>query len=305
MNNFEIDTKSNIDFFFKNIDCKKFKTICNYILNCKGNIFFCGVGKNEQTAIHTSNILKSLGIKCFNLSPLNILHGDIGLLTDNDIIFIYSKSGNTIELIEPCKHMKKKCKIIGIFCNNNNKLSEFCNDILFLPLKNEIDEGFSIIPTNSILIQILFCNLLAKTIIEKKSINLKQYGENHPLGNIGKKIWTKIKDIMITDFPKLKSNNIKSIFDILLEMTNKKLGICIIINDKNEIEGIITDGDIRRQLLENKLDKYKINKNFISINNENKYVREIDTKILDNSFIPILKNKNVVGILQSSDINFI
>lgn len=305
MNNFEIDTKSNIDYFFKNIDYEKFEIICNYILNCKGNIFFCGVGKNEQTAIHTSNILKSLGIKCFNLSPLNILHGDIGLLSNNDIIFIYSKSGNTIELVEPCKHMKQKCKIIGIFCDSNNKLSDFCNNVLYLPVKNEIEEGFSIIPTNSILIQILFCNLLVKTIIEKKSINLKEYGKNHPLGNIGKRIWTKVKDIMITDFPKLNINNINTIYDILLEMTDKKLGICIIVNNKNEIEGIITDGDIRRQLLNKQLDTYKINKNFVSINNEDKYVREINIKILDNSYIPILNNKTVVGLLQSSDINFI
>ena len=87
------------------------------IITSQNNIYILGVGKSETISLHLTNLLKSIGIKVFNLNVLNALHGDIGTLNENDLVIMFSKSGNTFELLELSKFIKKKkCKIWGVCC---------------------------------------------------------------------------------------------------------------------------------------------------------------------------------------------
>lgn len=280
-----------------NINLGDIDLIKNKILetNKNNNIYFTGIGKSENIAIHTCNLLKSLNIKCFYINCINSIHGDIGTLKENDLIILYSKSGNTNELINIIPYLKnKKVIIYGICCNENSKFKEVCDKTLILPFKKELDCNINSIPTNSYMSFLFFTNILSSLL--SKNIKLEEYKYNHPAGNIGKNL-LKIKDVLIKKYPKIILKEKIELHKILLEMTQYKIGCCFFTKDEKLI-GLLTDGDIRRKLIKNPDDKYisltDINTNFYFETDLNKFVKDCK----DIGFIPILNEKSIIGIIK-------
>ena len=300
------------------------------IITSQNNIYILGVGKSETISLHLTNLLKSIGIKVFNLNVLNALHGDIGTLKENDLVIMFSKSGNTFELLELSKFIKKKkCKIWGVCCEFESLFNKICDEVIVLPLIKEL-EGKTIktLPTNSCLVQIIFSNILTILIEKEISLTLEGYRNNHPAGSIGNKL-KKIKDIIIYNFPII---NIKDILqveqgetkqneqgetkqiqqdetkkeillqEVLLQMTLYSIGCCFFINEQKELVGVLSDGDIRRLLLNDMEKKYiyinDINTDFYYETDMNKLVSDI-TLIKRKKFIPILSNDmRMIGIIK-------
>jgi arabinose-5-phosphate isomerase len=281
------------------------------IITSQNNIYILGVGKSETISLHLTNLLKSIGINAFNLNVLNALHGDIGTLNENDLVIMFSKSGNTFELLELSKFIKKKkCKIWGICCEVESLFNTICNEVVVLPLLKEL-EGKTIktLPTNSCLVQIIFSNILTILIEKEISLTLEGYGDNHPAGSIGDKL-KKIKDIIIYNFPIINIKDIvqdatkKEILlqEVLLQMTQYSIGCCFFINEQKELVGVLSDGDIRRLLLNDMEKKYisinDINTDFYYETDMNKLVSDI-TLIKKKKFIPILSNDmRMIGIIK-------
>ena len=244
-----------------------------------------------------SDLLKSISIKSFYLNPINSLHGDIGTIFSNDLVIMLSKSGKSTELINIIPYInKRKCYIIGVCNDTNNYFESECDHTIILPLLNEIYGEINNIPSNSLISQQLFINIL---IIElKKNITLDEYKENHPSGAIGNNL-KKISDCLIKNFPKIVLiDNIK-LYDVLLEMTKYKIGYCFFINNNDELLGILTDGDIRRLLIRNEnlkeINIDNINKNFYWEENLNKYICDCNKNY---KYIPILNNKKIISIID-------
>lgn len=264
------------------------------------NVYFTGIGKSENIAIHTNNLLKSLGIRCFYLNTLNCIHGDIGTLSENDLVILYSKSGNTNELISIIPYLRiKKVTVFGICCNQKSKFKDLCDDLIVLPFKNELDCNINLIPTNSYMSFLFFTNILACKLSE--NINLKNYKTNHPAGNIGNKLIT-IKEKLIKDFPKIMIKNKEQeieLIKILLEMTKYKIGCCFFISEDNSLKGILTDGDIRRMLISNINKKFikieNINQNFYYESDLNKFINNIDKRY---KYVPIIKDNKLIGVFS-------
>jgi arabinose-5-phosphate isomerase len=260
-------------------------------------IYFTGIGKSENSAIHCCNLLKSISINAFFLNTINALHGDIGNIKENDLIFLFSKSGNTAELLQLIPFLKeRKCYLIGICCDEDSKFLSLCDKTIKLPFNNEINGAINKIPTNSYMSQLLFSNILVTLL--KSNIDINQYKNNHPAGNIGNNL-KKIKDCIKTDnYPKIILETELYLHDILLEMTKFKIGCCFFININNELIGILTDGDIRRILLndENKkiININDINKNYYYEEDLHKFINECTKK----NYIPILINKKLHGIIN-------
>ena len=271
------------------------------IANSNGNIYMTGIGKSENIANHFCNLLKSISINCFNLNAINALHGDIGTLKENDLIFLFSKSGNTSELIQLIPFLiEKKCYTIGICCDDNSRFLSLCHRTFKLPFNNEIGGGeLNKIPTNSYMSQLFFSNIIVSIL--KNKINMNEYKNNHPAGNIGNEL-KKIKDcIRIENYPKIILDNELYLHDILLEMTKFKIGCCFFVNQINQLIGILTDGDIRRLLLEDENKKIininDINKNYYSETNLEKFIYECKKS----NYIPILNNSNnLIGIINNA-----
>lgn len=275
------------------------------IINNDSMIYFTGVGKSYNMAFHSADLIKSIGQKTFCLDPTKALHGDVGTVKDKDIVFFYSNSGNTAELLPLIENIReRKALTIGICCNHNSKFHQLCYKTLVLPFKEELYvNNIKSIPTNSCFAHLTFANILTMFLIQKFNIQLENYKLNHPAGNIGKNLKF-IKDVMIKEYPKVKiqSENSYCLKTIMLEMTEYKMGFCAFVDSENNLIGIFLDGDIRRLLLKNSnlntISIDDINKNFCYETNQNKLISELNKKL---KFIPILEEKKIIGIVKMED----
>lgn len=287
------EIKKEFNYQIDNIDIDKIHKLID-VMNQKNTIYFTGIGKSETVAFHCSSLLKSVNINAHFINAVNALHGDIGTMNSNDMIFLFSKSGNTIELINLIPFIQKKGSyIVGVCCDGNNKFSEYCNLVIQLPFNKEISGSIDKIPTNSFMSQVLFCNILVSII--KKNITIEQYKDNHPSGNIGDNL-KKIKDCLLSKYPKILFTDEVQLVDVLFEMTKHKCGCCFFVNDIDELIGILTDGDIRRLISKNgnkqMITTNDINKNYYYEENLNKFVCECKKY----NYFPILEHNKLIGV---------
>ncbi len=312
MNNIINEVKNELNYQLDNYSQINFNKIKNIILNCRGNIYFMGVGKSGNVAKHFADTLKCISINSFYLDVVNSLHGDIGTINNKDIVIMISKSGKTKELIDLISFLKERnVYLIGLCCDNNSIFEKECNLTIKTPFNTEISGNINYIPTNSIMSHILFINILVSML--KDSINLDMYKNNHPAGNIGIKV-KKIKDKLIKKFPKkVISDTGLSLNEILLDMTKYSIGFMTFVDTNDNLLGVLSDGDIRRLAIKKEVSLINfenINKEFynklIIINlediNKNYYFEEdLEKYIIDCNninFIPILENKKIIGLIE-------
>lgn len=246
--------KNSVNHFFDKLDPLIIEEITFKIIekNKAGNvIYWSGVGKSYNIALHSADMLKSMGFTSFAIKPIEALHGDIGAIKSGDLIFIFSKSGNTQELLPFMTHLNKlDVEVYGIFCNSNAMLTKYCRRVIVLPCGQELDNGFDLVPTTSIVSFVLFCNLIVCYFLKVKNVNIYEYAKNHPSGNIGLRVWSTVSDIMypIDDVCIIKQST--TLLECMMAMTSKRTGYAIIVDDisNNILIGIISDGDIRRYL---------------------------------------------------------
>tara|TARA_B100001964_G_C13914197_1_gene457269 strand:- start:44 stop:631 length:588 start_codon:yes stop_codon:yes gene_type:complete len=170
----------------QSLDLSKVDEFVDLLLNCKGKIFFTGIGKNGHVAAKATSTFSSIGLPCFFINPVDSVHGDMGVINKGDILVAISKSGNTEELIHFLKHVEHKdCKIVSIHSNRNNKSLEYSSMDIDLKVRMEADH-LNIVPTCSIAVFTVFLQSVACEISQRKELTLEQFVKNHPGGSIGK-----------------------------------------------------------------------------------------------------------------------
>jgi len=296
--------KQHINYQLDNFPISEIQELVD-IINNDSMIYFTGVGKSYNMAFHSADLIKSIGLKTFCLDPTKALHGDVGTVKDKDIVFFYSNSGNTAELLPLIENInQRKALTIGICCNPCSKFHQLCYKTIVLPFEKELSvNDIKSIPTNSCFAHLTFANILTMLLIQKFNIQLEKYKLNHPAGNIGKNLKF-IKDVMIKEYPKIKVTdaNHYCLKTIMLEMTKYKMGFCAFVDSSDNLFGIFLDGDIRRLFLKNKEINHitidDINKNFCYESDQNKLVSTLNKKL---KFIPILEGKMIIGIVKMED----
>ncbi|KMS98326.1 hypothetical protein BVRB_4g093600 [Beta vulgaris subsp. vulgaris] len=237
-----------LNYFFQHLNHSQTLKFTQILLNSKGTIFFTGVGKSGFVAQKISQTLVSLGIRSGFLSPVDALHGDIGILTQNDVVVLFSKSGNSEELIKlaPCAKAKG-AYLIGVTSNEANNLLGFCDLNVHLPLERELCP-FDLAPVTSTAIQMVFGDTIAIALMAARNLSREQYASNHPAGKIGKSLIFKVKDVMKKqpELPVCKEGDL--IMDQLVELTSGGCGCLLVIDDNYHLIGTFTDGDLRRTL---------------------------------------------------------
>ena len=236
------------EHFFTALDLQSVEQLIQLLLQCKGVLFFTGVGKSGLVAKKIAFTMVSTGTRAFYLSPTDALHGDLGMVSSEDIFIILSKSGESDELLQLIPAIKNKgATLIALVCNRESRLSAACPITVTLPFKHELCP-FDMAPTMSTTIQSLFGDLLTIALMRHKNFTLDEYALNHPSGRIGKRMILKVKDLMLTEehVPLCKSKDL--IGDILVELSSKRCGCILIVNDDSKLCGIFTDGDLRRTL---------------------------------------------------------
>ena len=281
-------------------ELKKIKKVFNnsfieavdLILNCKGKIIFAGIGKSGIIARKISATFSSIGIPSFFCHPSEALHGDMGQIEKKDLLIIFSYSGNTAELSNMLKYAnRRRIKIIGVASKSDSILLKASDVKLVLPKVKESDV-LGMVPTSSTSITLLLGDCLATTIMHKKRFSREKFKVFHPGGNIGKSLLL-AKDIMVTGSKMPMISYDKSFKEAIKIMSNKNLGIVVILK-KNFIKGILTDGDIRRELKNNSIKK-SLDK-FIS-----NYPLVVNESMPASKALAICSEKKITSLLVVSD----
>lgn len=264
----------------------------NLIINCKGKVIFSGVGKNSFICKKAAATFSSVGIPSFFVDPTGVSHGDAGQIEKKDILIIISNSGNTIELTNLLKFANRfRIKIIGIASNSHSMLLKASDIKILYPKLKESDPN-NIVPTTSTSFVMMLCDCLATTIMEKRKFTKENFFLYHKGGNLGASLRL-AKDIMVTG-EKMPIINYKKSFEQALKIMNqKKLGIVVITKNKF-INGLITDGDLRRILNNSNKDR---NINKISRN----YPLVINESMSASKALGFMSEKKITSLLVVSD----
>tara|TARA_B100000886_G_scaffold44714_2_gene27485 strand:- start:1080 stop:2057 length:978 start_codon:yes stop_codon:yes gene_type:complete len=223
------------------------------ILNNKGKIIFAGIGKSGLIARKISATFSSVGIPSFFCDPAQALHGDMGQIEKKDLLIIFSYSGNSSELKNMLRYANRyRIKIIGVASKPESILLKASDVKILIPKVKESDVT-GMVPTSSTSITLLLGDCLATTVMQLKKFSKEKFKVYHPGGNIGNSLLL-AKDIMVSG-KKMPVLNYKKNFKQALKIMNqKKLGIVVVLKGKY-ILGLITDGDLRRELKDYSNDK--------------------------------------------------
>ena len=285
----------------------KFERACEAILSNKGKVITLGVGKSSFIAMKMAATLSSTGTAALFLHPLDALHGDVGVIKKNDIVIIYSNSGETQEVIKLLPLLKLlKCCIISITGKLTSSLARYSTIALNASVIREACPH-NLAPTSSIICALAISDALALVVSSQKNFTIKDFAKTHPEGALGKRLMATVSNIMIKK--NIPLVNASSKFSLLLEKTTRSnLGLAIITDDKKKLIGVISDGDIKRIMKENKniesIETKKVmTKKPITVNPSILAVEALSV-LEDNNIhaLPVIDQNKVVGILTLKDI---
>lgn len=307
-----LEQKRYLNHFFERVDLTQAQKIVDLFLECKGSIFFSGVGKSGIIAEKLAMTLISTGTKAFYLPPTNALHGDLGIVDKEDLFVFLSKSGETLELLQLVPYVKQKgAKTIAWVSKEKSSLQKKCDAFIYLPVERELCP-FDLVPTTSTAVHLLFGDVLAVALMRSKSFSLQDYAQNHPAGAIGKKIAYKVEDIMIYGEALPLCYVDQTLKEILPEFSEKKCGCVIVLDREEKVKGIFTDGDLRRALqkkINNLLDhpmEQLMTQSFLSV--ERHHLVQEAAKVMQKDInkrvttLPVLDEERLVGLLRMHDV---
>jgi len=188
MGNFKTFFKKHIDeinLAMLTIDDNLVDDLVTYIKQPHRNLFITGIGKNGHVAAKAASTFNSMGIKIFYINPVDAVHGDMGIISEDDIIIAISKTGNTNELEIFLHHVSQRTKnICLIHSNKNNKCLQYCNNDFYIEIVNEADH-LNKVPTVSIAVYTIFLQSISCVLASENNLDLKTFIFNHPGGSIG------------------------------------------------------------------------------------------------------------------------
>jgi arabinose-5-phosphate isomerase len=282
----DIEIKA-LEIVKNNID-ESFKRILDIIVNCKGKVVISGMGKSGHIGRKMAATFASLGTPSFFLHPAEAVHGDLGMLTANDVIIIISFSGESDEIKNILSNIKIiGATIIGISGNEKSTLIKYSDAYQIFPCFEEACY-MGLAPTSSTTVALAYGDALAVVASKIYGFSRENFGLFHPAGSLGKKLIVKVGDIMEKGEENAVVNVNAGFKDAIVELGKKGLGMVTVVDDDQMIEGIITEGDLRR-LLENEVDLYSLNVKQIMKKNPTIFIEDI----MAVEALSILKEKNI------------
>ncbi len=287
---------------------ESFTNACELCFNCTGKIIVMGLGKSGHIADKIAATFASTGTSAFFIHPSEAIHGDLGMIDREDVVLVLSNSGETEEIISLIPVIKNMgIKIIALTGNKESKLSNEADIHIHVLVKEEACP-MNLAPTASTSAALAMGDAIAVALLEKRGFTKEDFAKSHPGGSLGKQLLLSVEDIMHTgdEIPRVYETD--KLASGLIEMSEKALGMTVIINEKDDLVGIFTDGDLRRTL-ENKIDIQ--NTNMKEVMKKNPYVIKKETlaynavaKIQENKItsLVVVDGKKVIGALNIHDL---
>jgi len=224
-----------------------FKQAVLLIHNCAGRVVFSGIGKSALVAQKIVATFNSTGTPSIFMHAADALHGDLGMVQESDVVIILSKSGYSPEikaLVPLVKNFGNK--LIAIVGNTSSYLAQQADLILNTTVNQEACPN-NLAPTSSTTAQMVMGDALATCLMDLKGFKDDDFAKFHPGGTLGKKLYLSVADVFPgNDRPLVYEN--QSVKEVIVEITQKRLGVTAVVNEQKELAGIITDGDLRRML---------------------------------------------------------
>jgi len=216
------------------------------IHNSKGRVVITGIGKSGLVGRKIAATLASTGTPSFFMHPAEASHGDLGMVTEDDVVIAISNSGETEEILRLIPYLKYfNVKIIALTGNPQSTLAKQADVVLDVSVKEEACP-FGFIPTASTTVTMAMGDAIAVALIMRNGFKKEDFAVFHPGGSLGRRMLTKVKDLMHTgeEVPVAYPDTL--MLDAVLEISSKRLGVVVIVDENKRILGIITDGDVRR-----------------------------------------------------------
>lgn len=243
-----IDNEANAVSTLRQRINESFIRACELIMACRGRVVVMGMGKSGHIGGKVAATLASTGTPAFFVHPGEASHGDMGMITGNDVVLALSNSGETQELTTLLPLIKRlNVPLISLTGNANSTLAQNSDAHLDTSVKEEACP-LGLAPTTSTTVSLVMGDALAVSILEEKGFTADDFALSHPGGSLGKRLLLHTRDVMHAgeQAPSVKQD--VSLSEALLEMTRKGLGMTAIVDDDNKVVGVFTDGDLRRVL---------------------------------------------------------
>lgn len=234
-----------------------FVTILDLITNCNGKVIVTGMGKPGHIATKLAATFSSLGTPSFYLHPGEAMHGDLGMVSSNDVVIAISYSGESDEIVKILPNIKMiGATLIAITGNGESSLAKAADVVQVLP---QFDEAcyLGLAPTSSTTAVLCYGDALAVVASGVYGFKDVDFGKFHPAGALGKKLLLKVNDLMDKDENNAMVYQNSLLTEAIVELSEKALGIVSVVDEHNTLLGVITDGDLRRQL-NKKVDVYNL-----------------------------------------------
>ncbi len=223
-------------------------TAVELILACEGKLIVTGVGKSGLIGAKIAATLASTGTPSFFLHPTEALHGDLGMIGKHDVVLAISYSGESEELSSILPHIKRfDIPLIGMTRNDQSTLGQFSD--LVVPIRVEKEAcPLDIAPTSSTTLTLALGDALAVCLMKARNFQKEDFASFHPGGSLGKQLFVKVKDLMRSDdLPVVNENTL--VKEAIVAIGEGRLGTVLIVNEKDELVALASDGDIRRALM--------------------------------------------------------
>lgn len=285
-----------------------FIKILELVINCQGKVIVTGMGKSGHIGAKIAATFASLGTSSFYLHPGEAMHGDLGMIRENDVVIAISYSGESDEIVKILPNIKMIGAIlVGITGNANSDLAKMADVVQVLPpFKEACYLGLA--PTSSTIVELAYGDALAVVASTIYGFNDADFGRYHPAGSLGKRLILKVRDLMSKEEKNATIHVGVMLKDAIVELSKKGLGIVSIVDDEGYLVGVITDGDLRRQL-ERGANVYNLKVNDVMTNKPIKIgsgefaIRAMNIMKENNiSCIPVVENDKAVGTIRLQDI---
>jgi len=286
-----------------------FVTACQTMLNCEGRVVITGMGKSGHIGNKIAATLASTGTPAFFVHPGEACHGDLGMITKNDVVIAISNSGSTAEVVTILPLIKRLgIPLISMTGNADSVLSKAARANLDVSVDSEACP-LNLAPTTSTTVTLAMGDALAIALLESRGFSAEDFAFSHPSGALGRKLLLRVTDIMHKDsqVPRVKAD--QPLHQALLVMTEKGFGMTTVVSEDNTLLGVFTDGDLRR-IVDGKVDINSatmadvMSANPKTINGEILAAQAL--KIMEDSSITALivedENHHPIGVLHMHDI---
>jgi len=280
-----------------------FEKAIEAIANCKGRLVVSGIGKSAVIAQKIVSTLNSTGTPSIFMHAADAIHGDLGIVQKEDIVMIISNSGSSpeIKILTPLIRNFGNI-LIAMIGNTNSFLAKQSNIILNTTVKQEACPN-NLAPTTSTTAQLAMGDAIAVCLMELKGFSSNDFAKFHPGGMLGKKLYLRISDI----YPENEKPTVfltQLLKEVIVEITKKRLGATAVVDNGENIKGIITDGDLRRMLEKNHVSENILAKDIMTANPKTIDPDELAINALDMmrkheiTQIPVVKGEKYLGMIR-------